>query len=157
MNSPFVLVLFIMVLLAYPIYALNRDASRAKQRAAEIRSKGFTPTHSFNLSDTIIELDLNKNEVSFVNLDIQIFRKGQNSFNARMSQIISIDVIESIRAIQLDHAFVSIDITFNPIAANTFNSNKVLNFFVHQSHQKDIQKILDIWPNRAAVSSIEIQ
>lgn len=130
-----------------------KTKNNARAEYARLVAKGFSPSHTFDMSDEIIAFDNEHQQLALVNYERHVTPRGfdppvdRDSFSVRSTDVFSFADIESISVkFSGNVAFVTVGF-FQP---NTINSKLVLDFQVWRANVT-VKQMLAAWPAKTII------
>lgn len=151
MNSPLLLLLFLAVLLAYPLYAVLTNQKRAKNGLAKLVAEGFRPTETFHMTDMIISVDKVGCRVAFIDFDHFIIPRGMSppvdrgSFSIRKTEVVDFNDLERLEVRIGTTQTIEIVLHYN--APNRINSTKKLGISLVSNDLRRVEKFAATLPS----------
>jgi hypothetical protein len=143
MNSPLVLLVPLILILALPTYFVLRNRRGAKAGMNELLSQGFNVDSLFDMHDMFVALDNINKRIAFVNVELQTFPSNRQSEMRHFTIIEPYSKLENI-VVQYSNSLILIDVYFN--SPNTFNSTTKMSFSQAPQSRAQIRDLVAAWP-----------
>lgn len=151
MDSPLFVLLPLAVIVVPALYLVLRAANKAKTSFQELVAQGFSPDAVFDLSDTIVALDMKMQQIALANVSLQVFPPGKSSFSSRFNITEPFSKLEGLD-VHLSPSLISLTIHFN--APNTFNSKLKMDFSTSPQSKSAVDQLMASWPRACKASFV---
>ncbi len=110
---------------------------------AELVANGFSPDVTFDMSDTVVALDMKSQRIAFVNLLLQVFPPDRSSYSMRFNITEPFSKLEGLD-VHMSDSLISLTVHFN--APNTFDSKTKLQFSTAPQSKNAVEALMSAWP-----------
>ena len=143
MDSPLLVLLPLILILALPAYIVMRDRRRSNEEMAQLETRGFNADVKFDMHDMYVALDNAARKIAFVNVKLQCFPPDRGSYFAHFTIVEPYSNLDRIE-VQYSDKLILIDVTFQ--SPNTFNSSRKMSFDQAPQSKSKLQELIAAWP-----------
>lgn len=152
MNSPIFALLPLALILLPCLYFVLRASRNAKENLRELVASGFALDAVFDMSDTIVALDMKQQRIAFVNVLLQVFPPGRSSYSTRFNIVEPFSKLEQLD-VHLSANLISLSVHLN--APSTFNSKLKMDFNTALQSKSAVDALMAAWPGAGKASFVE--